>query len=437
MKNKFIKINLIILIIFAIIPFNIHAEEITSAPEEQLMEEEREETEAQVQEQEVQEQVQEEPQEEPQELTELDELELQKSGLEEDITLSNEQIDVVHEQVTEAVYEMVMLNQTICDKQLEIDTKQAEIKNLLVTIGKAEEDLARSNERYENQKALLEKRLVATYEIGETSYLEFLLSSKNISDFLSKFYLLSQVLKTDDQLLELVQYEKQYNENLKKSLETQRLRLQQNQDTMEKNKIALENMVTLKNARINQLNDEERTLNRIIEEYQNSINEIETEIRILALANIGADYVGGVMAWPVPGYTKITSPFGMRTHPVTGVYKLHTGTDIGAPYGASFVAANDGVVSKAGYNRAYGNMVIIDHGGGIQTLYAHGSQILVQTGDVVRQGQEVLKVGSTGYSTGAHAHFEVRINGEYVNPLDYITSYSNKAQETEQVILNN
>ena len=243
MKNKFIKINLIILIIFAIIPFNIHAEEITSAPEEQLMEEEREETEAQVQEQEVQEQVQEEPQEEPQELTELDELELQKSGLEEDITLSNEQIDVVHEQVTEAVYEMVMLNQTICDKQLEIDTKQAEIKNLLVTIGKAEEDLARSNERYENQKALLEKRLVATYEIGETSYLEFLLSSKNISDFLSKFYLLSQVLKTDDQLLELVQYEKQYNENLKKSLETQRLRLQQNQDTMEKNKITLENMV--------------------------------------------------------------------------------------------------------------------------------------------------------------------------------------------------
>ena len=416
MKNKFIKINLIILIIFAIIPFNIHAEEITSAPEEQLMEEEREETETQVQEQEVQE----EPQEEPQELTELDELELQKSGLEEDITLSNEQIDVVHEQVTEAVYEMVMLNQTICDKQLEIDTKQAEIKNLLVTIGKAEEDLARSNERYENQKALLEKRLVATYEIGETSYLEFLLSSKNISEFLSKFYLLSQVLKTDDQLLELVQYEKQYNENLKKSLETQRLRLQQNQDTMEKNKIALENMVTLKNARINQLNDEERTLNRIIEEYQNSINEIETEIRILALANIGADYVGGVMAWPVPGYTKITSPFGMRTHPVTGVYKLHTGTDIGAPYGASFVAANDGVVSKAGYNRAYGNMVIIDHGGGIQTYYGHLSSIGVSAGQSVGQGQVIGAMGSTGNSTGPHLHFEIRSGGVALNPQNYL-----------------
>ena len=105
------------------------------------------------------------------------------------------------------------------------------------------------------------------------------------------------------------------------------------------------------------------------------------------------------------------------------VYKLHTGTDIGAPMGANFVAANDGVVSYAGPNAAYGNMVIINHGGGISTLYAHGSQILVQKGDVVRKGTPVLKVGSTGYSTGPHAHFEVRINGQYVNPMNYITSY--------------
>ena len=91
-------------------------------------------------------------------------------------------------------------------------------------------------------------------------------------------------------------------------------------------------------------------------------------------------------------------------------------------YVRNFVAANDGVVTKAGYNGAYGNMVIIDHGGGISTLYAHGSEILVTVGQTVKKGDVILKVGSTGYSTGAHAHFEVRVNGQVVNPLPYITT---------------
>ena len=118
----------------------------------------------------------------------------------------------------------------------------------------------------------------------------------------------------------------------------------------------------------------------------------------------------------------------MRTHPITGVYKLHTGVDISAPIGATFVAANDGIVVKAEYNTAYGNMVMIDHGGGISTLYAHGSEILVEVGQTVFQGTAVLKVGSTGYSTGPHAHFEVRVNGSPVEPLDYITSYNSQTE---------
>ena len=121
---------------------------------------------------------------------------------------------------------------------------------------------------------------------------------------------------------------------------------------------------------------------------------------------------------------------------VTGIYKLHTGTDIRAPIGANFIAANDGVVVKAGMNFAYGNMVMIDHGGGVMTLYAHGSEICVELGQKVKRGEIVLKVGSTGYSTGPHAHFEVRINGQYVNPLDYITSYNNKKDENTNTVEN-
>ena len=173
---------------------------------------------------------------------------------------------------------------------------------------------------------------------------------------------------------------------------------------------------------IERLSDEEQEKQKQIDEYNAQYEEINRQIIALAANGIDTKYIGGTLAWPVPGYTRISSEYGMRVHPITGVYKLHTGTDIVAPIGADFIAANDGIVTKAEMTPAYGNMVIIDHGGGISTLYAHGSQILVQVGQTVKRGDPVLKVGSTGYSTGAHAHFEVRINGVTTNPIPYITN---------------
>ena len=181
----------------------------------------------------------------------------------------------------------------------------------------------------------------------------------------------------------------------------------------------------IKNNYISQLSSQEAEYANDIIEMQTEIKKVEAEILTAATLNSGYDYVGGEMAWPVPGHTRITSNYGMRTHPITGVYKLHTGVDISASIGDLFIAANDGVVAKAEYNTAYGNMVLINHGGGVSTLYAHGSEILVQVGQEVKRGDEVLKVGSTGYSTGPHAHFEVRVNGQCVNPMPYITTTNN------------
>ena len=203
----------------------------------------------------------------------------------------------------------------------------------------------------------------------------------------------------------------------------------------EKTSIALENMNIVLSNYMTQLSSEELTLHNNIEQYNTEIENIEREILTLSLANVGSEYIGGTMAWPVPGYTRITSSYGMREHPITGVYKLHSGVDIGAPRGTSFIAANDGIVTKAEYNTAYGNMVIVDHGGGISTLYAHGDEISVEVGQTVKRGDEVLKVGTTGYSTGYHAHFEVRINGQTVEPLDYITSYNKETIEENVVEL--
>lgn len=378
---------------------------------------------------------------EKEESSKLDDLQLEKNDLENEIEESNAQIQFIESELTATVAEIAAINQQIVDKQMEIETLEAQEVDLLLYIAKAEEELEKSNKRYNSQKEILEKRLVAMYEMGETSYLDVLLNSTSITDFLSNCYLIEEITKADTELLETVEAEKKYNQKLKEALETKKLVLAASRETREKHAISLANMSSIKNSRLKQLSAEEFALHKMIEEYQNQIAEIETEIRLLALANIGEEYVGGVMAWPVPGYTRITSQFGMRTHPITGVYKLHTGVDIGAPRGSQFIAANDGIVTYAGYNAAYGNMVIIDHGGGITTLYAHGDKILVNLGDSLYQGNPVLEVGSTGYSTGPHAHFEVRINGQYVEPLDYITSYSSsinapKTEENNKNIVN-
>ncbi len=185
----------------------------------------------------------------------------------------------------------------------------------------------------------------------------------------------------------------------------------------------LENTKIVRENYIAKLSDQEKDVQAKIDEYNAQFEAINKEILSLALGGIDSKYIGGELAWPIPGYTRITSKYGMRTHPITGVYKLHTGVDVSAPMGANFVAANDGIVVKAEFNSAYGNMVIIDHGGGVSTLYAHGSEIMVQVGETVKRGETVvLKVGSTGYSTGPHAHFEVRLNGVVTDPLPYITN---------------
>ena len=361
--------------------------------------------------------------EENNELTELDKLELEKSEVEGAIEESQAQIGIIEGELSKALEEVEAISCKILNKQKEIENLELQEIVLMDYIEKAEIELEFWTERFVSQEEMVEKRLVAMYEMGDVKYLDVLLNSKNLSDFLSRYYLITEISEADITLLREFENTKKQKESLTKSLIEKKNELEENKKKCEKDRVALSNMEILKRNKVAILNAQELELYSKIEEYQKQVQEIELEIRQLALANIGEEYIGGEMAWPVPGYNSITSSFGMRTHPITGIYKLHTGVDIGAPTGAKFIAANDGVVIKAEYNGAYGNMVMINHGGGVVTLYAHGSEILVDVGDTVLQGDSVLKVGSTGYSTGPHAHFEVIINGVFVNPIDYITSY--------------
>jgi murein DD-endopeptidase MepM/ murein hydrolase activator NlpD len=172
-----------------------------------------------------------------------------------------------------------------------------------------------------------------------------------------------------------------------------------------------------KQGMVNELKDQQASLSKLMKDIEAQEKAVDDEIKRLQMER---DYVGGELAWPAPGYYRITSEFGMRFHPVLKYNKLHTGIDIGVPSGSKIVAANDGVVIIAKYNVAYGYYIVIDHGGGISTLYAHNKKLLVSVGQTVKKGQVISYSGSTGYSTGPHLHFEYRINGEYQNPLDYL-----------------
>lgn len=350
-------------------------------------------------------------------------LQTKQEELQNQINDATDQLEGVQNELSENLQQVQKLDEKISTSQTELNELNTKIEELQKSIDEVEKNLKVAEESFNNQKEMLDGRLVSIYEAGEVKYLDVILNSRSISEFLSNYFLITELVDNDKQLLDEMESKKHEIEISKEKLDNEREELATIKANQTKTAKIIENTKTVRENFVAKLSDEEKNLQTQIDEYNRQFEEVNAEILALAMQGIDTKYIGGEFAWPVPGYTRITSKYGMRTHPITGIYKLHTGVDIGAPMGANFVAANDGIVVKAGYNGAYGNMVIIDHGGGVQTLYAHGSEILVKVGDVVKKGETaVLKVGSTGYSTGAHAHFEVRINGETTDPLPYITN---------------
>ena len=362
----------------------------------------------------------------------LTDLQTQQKDLQEQLQQSNEELEEVQSQLSENLQQIEKLDEKIRESENKIEELDVQVKTLQEEISNIQSQLDVAEKNYEKQKDIMEKRLIAIYEAGDTKYLDVLLNSSNISEFLSNYYLITEIASVDKDLLDEVESEKKEIELSKQKLEKNQESLATALQTQTKTATVLQNTKALRENYISRLSDEEKAKQAQIDEMTQQYEDVNNQILELAKQGLDTAYIGGVLAWPVPGYTKITSNYGMRVHPITGQYKLHTGVDISAPMGANFVAANDGIVTKAGYNSAYGNMVIIDHGGGISTLYAHGSEILVTVGQTVKRNEAILKVGSTGYSTGPHAHFEVRINGVVTNPLEYITNGVIPGTETKE-----
>ena len=356
--------------------------------------------------------------------SDISDLQEQQTQVQADQDMAMTQLQAVQEELTTNLQQIQELNNNIAQYESEINDYNSQIVSLQDEIAKTEEEIQKAQENYDSQKKLLDDRLVTMYEKGSVEYLDVVLSSKTITEFLSNYYLLTILTNSNVEFLDTIEKQQQKIEEEKKKLEEQKQQIDNAKEEKEKSSIILQNTKVMKDSYTAQLTDQEKQIQSEIDAYQTQLNQLESEIQSITANNliVNPNYIGGVMLWPVPGYTKLSSTFKMRVHPITGVYKLHTGIDIPAPKGTSFLAANSGVVVKAGYNTAYGNMVMIDHGGGVSTLYAHGDKIMVTLGQTVNQGDVVLQVGETGYATGPHAHFEVRINGTPVDPLPYVTN---------------
>ena len=349
-------------------------------------------------------------------------LQTQQQQLQEQIEQANQELSNTQSELSENLQEVEKLDEKISTSEAELQKLNEQVETLKASMKQIEDELNEVTEKYEKQKKVFEKRVVALYETGEIDYLDILLNSNSVSEFVSSYYVIAEITEADNELLNDIAEKKDTIALSKEKLENEKEELASLVETQQRTSKILQNTKTIRESYISKLSDEEKEKQAQIDEMTKQYEEVNRQILELAEQGLDTQYIGGELAWPVPGYTKITSKYGMRVHPITGQYKLHTGVDIGAPTGANFIAANDGIVVKSEYNTAYGRMVIIDHGGGISTLYAHGSEFLVEVGQTVKRGDAVLKVGSTGYSTGPHAHFEVRINGVVTDPMPYITN---------------
>lgn len=349
-------------------------------------------------------------------------LQNKQKEVQEQIDDANEELSNLQLDITENLEQVQKLDEKISKAEAELEETTEKVQTLQQSIKQIQEQQEIEQQKYDKQKQLFEQRVVALYEAGDTQYLDVILSSSSISEFISSYYVITEIAECDAEILNTIAERKNNIDNAKEKLEKEQKELATIIERQTRTSKVLQATKTLRESYISKLSEQEQQTQAKIEEYNKVLEEVNTQLVELAKQGVETQYIGGELAWPVPGYSKISSQYGMRVHPITKVYKLHTGVDISAPMGANFVAANDGIVVKAEYNVAYGKMVVIDHGGGISTLYAHGSEFLVKVGDQVKRNQAVLKVGSTGYSTGPHAHFEVRKNGEVTNPMPYITN---------------
>ena len=296
----------------------------------------------------------------------------------------------------------------IDEKEKQIQDKNAEIDEL--------------NLQIEENDERLKQRLVAMYEYGSDSYLELLVESNGISDLVTRLYIVKSVYDYDKEVINKYIESKELVEDAKQIIVNEKNEQLEAKEILQEKKSKLDGLRKEKDTIINKLNSDIAALEAEEARMEADYKAIQNELNAALSSSSGttkSSYSGGKFCWPSAVSQRITSPYGYRPHPISGKKKLHRGIDIGAGMGTNVLAAEAGTVVTAGWNNSYGYYITINHGNGYVTLYAHNSKLLVSKGNKVTRGQVIAKCGSTGNSTGPHIHFEVSLNGQLQNPMNY------------------
>lgn len=321
---------------------------------------------------------------------------------------------------------LALIETKISNLQDQITQKETDI---LITQG----ELAQAKDRETTQLDAMESRIKYVYEKGTAGYVEMLLQAQSPGDLLNRMTYVEAITSYDKDRLNEYIANKEYIALCEAQLQAEKEYLDAMKVCVENEQAAVETLIVTKSQEIEAYENSITTKEQAIDEYEAELAEqteiirqlekaIEDEKKKILMSNGKVlMYDGGTFAFPLESYTRISSEYGYRNHPILNVRQFHNGVDFAAPKGTKIYAAYDGIVVAATYSSTMGNYVMIDHGDGLYTIYMHASKLYVSKDDVVVKGEHIAGVGTTGRSTGNHLHFTVRKDGAYVSPWDYLS----------------
>ena len=364
--------------------------------------------------------------------SEIDALKQQQGEISKKKDELKEVLGAIGGELSEATQKKQTLDEQneLARQEIELIDEQIELYEKLIE--KKAEELEEAKEVEAEQKEALRVRMRAMEENGKLSYFSILFNASSFTEFLSMLDDINMIMEYDKDLEQEYIEARETVEEVKAEYEATQEENEKTKGELEEKKAALEVQIEEANQVIVALEadmeEAEKQYDAKLAEEQALRSQVDTLIKQLEeqqkqqqQQNPGVIIPSGsgTFMWPLPSSHYISSPFGYRIHPISGKKKLHAGTDIGGTQGAPILAADSGTVVLAAYNGGYGNCVSISHGGGNSTLYGHMSAIAVSAGQAVNKGDVIGYVGSTGYSTGPHLHFEVKIGGQLCDPMSF------------------